>query len=90
MGRGPAAYDGVLRAGERRVWSCEHAHFTSLKAAGCAAAELERRREAAKVVLELAHCFSCDIYFGPGGSPPPGRECRVCERPLDPVKVMVL
>lgn len=94
-GRGAAFYDGVLRDGERSVWECGHGHLNTVKAVHCAAAELERRREGARAVLELEHCGSCDVYYGPDGEvlrarEDAGGECPACERPLDPVRVIVL
>lgn|GEM_PF-3489606 len=95
-GRGVASYAGVLREGEGVRWRCGHDHASARHADRCAGAELERRRQAARAVLELLHCGSCDIYFGPDGEvlrareEQEGGECSLCRRPLDPVRVIVL
>jgi hypothetical protein len=46
-------------------------------------------------VLDLEHCGSCDVYYGPDGEvlrarEDAGGECSACGRPLDPVRVVVL
>lgn len=94
-GRGAAHYGGVLREGEAERWRCGHDHPVVTAAVLCAGAELERRRQAALVVLDLEHCGSCDVYYGPDGEvlrarEDAGGECSACGRPLDPVRVVVL
>jgi hypothetical protein len=65
---GVASYAGLLRTADtarREVWRCQHDHAVTASAQACAEAELDRRLQGRRVVLQLQHCTPCDVYYGP-------------------------
>jgi hypothetical protein len=65
--RGTASYAGVLRSTETGalVWKCAHDHLVAVSARRCAEAELDRRREGARVVVTVLHCEEDGQWFDP-------------------------
>jgi hypothetical protein len=58
---------GVLRDGDKVVWTCEHKpHGVPTVARQCAEAELERRLQGAQVVLQAGHCVPCAAFWDLG------------------------
>jgi hypothetical protein len=71
QGRGVSAYRGVLRDGRAEVWRCDRIpnhrpHMAPVVALRCAQAELTRRLEGAKVVLDALHCEPCWLFWDLG------------------------
>jgi hypothetical protein len=93
--RGVSSYVGVLKQDRKSapVWACTHDHLTTVKAAQCAEAELERRAQGGREVFELLHCTPCSKWWSPeeaGTTPPGGTECPRCGVPLEMLKLAVL
>lgn len=97
---GVASYAGLLRTKDtarREAWRCQHDHAVTASAQACAEAELERRRQGSRVVVELERCGPCDTYYGPqaAGQGKPERAlmddgyCPRCGVVLETIRVVV-
>jgi len=73
QGKGVAAYWGVLRDGTTEVWRCariaaHRPHMMPSVARHCAEAELERRLQGARAVLDALHCEPCWAFWDLGAT----------------------
>jgi hypothetical protein len=86
---GTASYYGVLRAPGKRepVWACTDEHMSPARAGQCAQAELDRRIQAAGVVITLLNCKVCERWYENARGI---TACPQCDVPLERVKLAVV
>jgi hypothetical protein len=98
--RGRAQYSGVLRNKSKThiLWTCPDDHRSTPSAKRCAEAELERRLQGRRAVIDLGWCSFCRQWWT--AEQVTGRHdsrvtavtggCPRCDVPLESVKLVVL